>query len=81
MLCFLGLYSHLQDKSVAAGGFIRVYQANYVGMLQPMEQTEFLSHFIPSHQSLVHLFNCNSTFGTPVVATLNNRETAPGINT
>lgn len=46
---FFGLYLHLQDQGVAAGGFKRVYQVDYVGVLEPLEQTEFLSHPVPPH--------------------------------
>ncbi|KAA8586158.1 hypothetical protein FQN60_007727 [Etheostoma spectabile] len=37
-----GAVGHQQDQGVAAGGFKRVYQADYVGVLKPLEQTEFL---------------------------------------
>lgn len=72
------MYSHLQDEGVAAGGFIRVYQADYVGVLEPLEQIEFLSHPVPPHQLLVHVFDRHSTLGAPLVTTLDNRETTPG---
>lgn len=75
-----GLYSHLQDKSVAAGGFIRVNQADYVGVLESLKQIEFLSHPVPPHQLLVHVFDRHCTFGPPLVTTLDDRETTPGGN-
>lgn len=71
-------FSHFQDEGVAAGGFIRVYQADYVGVLKPLEQIEFLSHPVPPHQLLVHVFNRHCAFGAPLVTTLDNRETTPG---
>lgn len=73
-----GLCSHLQDEGVAAGGLIRVDQADYVGVLEPLEQVEFLSHPVPPHQLLVHLFDRHRTFGAALVTTLDHRETTPG---
>lgn len=77
-LISLGLYSHLQDEGVAAGGFIRVYQADYVGVLESLEQIEFLSHPVPPHQLLVHVFDRHRAFGAALVAALDDRETTPG---
>ena len=73
MLC-----SHLQDEGVAAGGFVRVDQADYVGVLQPLEQVEFLRDPVPPHQLLVHLFDRHQTLGAPLVTPLHHRETTPG---
>ena len=75
---FVFLHSHLQDKDVAARGFIRVYETDYVRVLEPLEQIEFLSHPVPPHQFLVHVFDRHRTLGALVVAPLDNRETAPG---
>lgn len=49
-----------------------------MGVLEPLEQVEFLRHPVPPHQLLVHLFDRDGTFSGPVVAALDNRETAPG---
>lgn len=72
------LYSHLQDEDVAAGGLVRVDQTDYVRVLEPLEQVEFLSHPVPPHQLLVHVFDRHRAFGALVIATLDDRETAPG---
>lgn len=49
-----------------------------MGVLEPLEQIEFLSHPVPSHQFLVHLFDRHRTFGAPVVTAFDDRETTPG---
>lgn len=69
---------HLQDEGVAAGGLIRVYEADYVGMLEPLEQIELLGHPVPPHQLLVDMFDRHCTFGAALVAALDNGETPPG---
>ncbi len=46
---YVCLHSHLQDEGIAAGGFICVYQADHVGMLEPLEQIEFLSDPVSPH--------------------------------
>lgn len=69
---------HLQDEGVAAGGLIRVYEADYVGVLEPLEQIELLSHPVPPHQLLVDVFDRHCTFGPALVTALDNGETAPG---
>lgn len=71
-------YSHLQDEGVAAGGFVRVDQAHYVGVLEPLQQVEFLSHPVPPHQLLVHLFDRHQTLDALLVTSLHHGETAPG---
>ncbi|KAF3833684.1 hypothetical protein F7725_024888 [Dissostichus mawsoni] len=73
-----GAVGHQQDEGVAAGGFVRVDQADYVGVLQPLEQVEFLRDPVPPHQLLVHLFDRHQTLGAPLVTPLHHRETTPG---
>lgn len=69
---------HLQDEGVAAGGLISVYEADYVGVLEPLEQIELLGHPVPPHQLLVDVFDHHRTFGAALVAALDNGETTPG---
>lgn len=49
-----------------------------MGVLESLEQIEFLSHPVPPHQLLVHVFDRHRTLGAPLVTTLDNRETTPG---
>lgn len=49
-----------------------------MGVLQPLEQIQFLSHPVSPHQLLVHLFDRDGAFSSPVIATLDDREAPPG---
>lgn len=69
--------SHLQDEGVAAGGFVRVYQADDVEVLESVEQIELLRHPVSPHQLLVHVLDRHRPLGAPLVAPLDHRETAP----
>lgn len=71
------MYIHFQDYGVAAGSFIRVYQAAYVRVLESLKQNKLLSHPVSPHQFLVYVFNCHCAFGAAVVAAFDNRETTP----
>lgn len=68
---------HLQDEGVAAGGLVRVYQADDVGVLESHVQVEFLSHPIPPHQLLVHVFDRQRALGASLIVTLDDGETTP----
>lgn len=49
-----------------------------MGVLESLEQIEFLSHPVPPHQLLVHVFDRHRTFGAALVTALDDRETTPG---
>lgn len=68
---------HLQDEGEAAGGLVRVDQADYVGVLEPLEQVELLSHAVPPHQLLVHVLDGHSALCAELVATLDDGEATP----
>lgn len=68
---------HLQHQGVAAGGLVRVYQADDVGVLEPHVQVEFLSHPIPPHQLLVHVFDRQRALGASLVVTFDDGKTTP----
>lgn len=49
-----------------------------MGVLESLEQSELLSHTVPPHQLLVHMFDGHRAFGAPLVAALDDRKTTPG---
>lgn len=69
---------HLQDEGEAAGGLVRVDQADYVGVLEPLEQVELLSHVVPPHQLLVDVLDGHRALGAALVAALDDGEATPG---
>lgn len=70
--------SHLQDEGEAAGGLVGVNQADYVGVMEPLEQVELLSHAVSPHQLLVDVLDGHRALGATLVATLDHREAPPG---
>lgn len=68
---------HLQNEGVAAGGLVRVHQADDVGVLESHVHVEFLSHPIPPHQLLVHEFDCQRPLGASLIVTLDDGKTTP----
>lgn len=49
-----------------------------MGVLEPLEQIELLSHPVPPHELLVHVFDRHRTLGASLIATFDYRETTPG---